>query len=67
MARHGSRSSPERRGSKPGERRGGRQVGTPNKITRDLREMIIGALEDVGGRAYLTSFEQAKASLKRPV
>lgn len=28
------------RGSKPGERRGGRQKGTPNKLTRDVREAI---------------------------
>ena len=40
-------------GSKPGERRGGRQAGTPNKITSSLREMILGALEDAGGEAYL--------------
>lgn len=26
------------RGSKPGERRGGRQKGTPNKATADIRE-----------------------------
>lgn len=34
---------------------GGRVAGTPNKITADLRDMILGALEDVGGRAYLAS------------
>lgn len=28
------------RGSNPGERRGGRQPGTPNKSTKDLRERI---------------------------
>jgi hypothetical protein len=27
------------RGSKPGERRGGRNPGTPNKATRDIREL----------------------------
>jgi hypothetical protein len=27
------------RGSKPGERRGGRQKGTPNKITADVRAL----------------------------
>lgn len=26
-----------RRGSKPGERRGGRKAGTPNKVTADVR------------------------------
>jgi hypothetical protein len=34
------------RGSKPGERRGGRKKGTPNKITRDVREGIRIALEE---------------------
>src|ERR1039458_8222413 len=41
------------RGSQPGERRGGRQKGTPNKLSRDVREMILGALEDAGGQEYL--------------
>jgi hypothetical protein len=41
------------RGSAPGERRGGRQKGTPNKVNSDLKEMILGALSDVGGRDYL--------------
>lgn len=31
----------------------GRPKGTPNKITRDIKAMIEGALEDAGGRAYL--------------
>jgi hypothetical protein len=41
------------KGSKPGERRGGRQKGTPNKINADLKQMILGALEASGGQAYL--------------
>ena len=49
------------RGSKPGERRGGRKRGTPNKLTGDLKEMILGALDDAGGRAYL-----AKQALDNP-
>jgi hypothetical protein len=36
-------------GSKPGERRGGRQKGTPNKLTRDVKEAILGAAEEIGG------------------
>ncbi len=36
----------------------GRVKGVPNKITADLREMIRGALDDVGGRAFLV--EQAR-------
>lgn len=41
------------RGSAPGERRGGRQAGTPNKIPNALREMILEALEGAGGVGYL--------------
>jgi len=41
------------RGSAPGERRGGRQKGTPNKATGDLKNMILGALAGAGGEAYL--------------
>jgi len=31
----------------------GRKVGASNKLTRDIREMILGALSAVGGQAYL--------------
>ncbi len=31
----------------------GRPKGLPNKINRDLKEMILGALDDKGGREYL--------------
>lgn len=41
------------RGSKPGERRGGRQKGTPNKFTADVRQAIIAAFNSVGGAQYL--------------
>jgi hypothetical protein len=40
-------------GSKRGERRGGRQKGTPNKFNGALREMVLGALSDLGGQAWL--------------
>jgi hypothetical protein len=37
-----------------GKREGsGRKKGVPNKINADLKEMILGALSDVGGRDYL--------------
>lgn len=39
-------------GSKPGERRGGRKKGTPNRFTADLRAMILGALQAAGGQEY---------------
>ena len=45
-------------GSKPGERRGGRQKGTPNKLTRDVKQAILEAFEKVGGKDYLA--RQAK-------
>ncbi len=38
-----------------GERRGGRQKGTPNKFTASLREMILGALDAAGGQEYLAA------------
>ena len=38
-----------------GYKTGGRTKGTPNKLTRDLREMILGALADAGGRDYLAA------------
>lgn len=36
------------RGSKPGERRGGRQKGTPNKTTKALKDAILLAAETEG-------------------
>lgn len=41
------------KGSKPGERRGGRSKGTPNKLTGDVRAMILEALQNKGGVKYL--------------
>lgn len=41
------------RGSRPGERRGGRQKGTPNKMTGALKDMVLEALEGAGGVEYL--------------
>jgi hypothetical protein len=32
---------------------GGRKKGTPNKVTADLKDAILGALEAEGGQAYL--------------
>lgn len=36
------------RGAAPGERRGGRQKGTPNKTTKILKDAILQAAEEVG-------------------
>lgn len=46
------------KGSAPGEHRGGRKKGTPNHITTNLKNMILGALDKAGGQEYLT--KQAK-------
>lgn len=42
-----------RGGSKPGERRGGRQKGTPNKATADVKAAILTAFHKAGGAEYL--------------
>lgn len=48
------------RGPAKGVRIGGRKKGTPNKINADLKGMILGALDAVGGPKYLQ--EQATAN-----
>ena len=40
-----------------GVKTGGRQKGTPNKVTKELKEMILEALDRAGGVDYL--FERA--------
>lgn len=51
----------EFRPSVPGERRGGRVKGTPNKTSATIKEMVMDALCDVGGRKYL-----AEQAIKNP-
>lgn len=43
----------------------GRQKGTPNKTTKALKDMILGALDDAGGQTYLAqqAAENPKAFL----
>ena len=41
------------RGSPPGVRRGGRQAGTQNKLSGDVKAMILAALDAAGGAEYL--------------
>ena len=31
---------------------GGRTKGTPNKISKSVKDMLLGALDDVGGQEY---------------
>lgn len=45
-------------GSKPGERRGGRQKGTPNKLTTSAREAIAIAAQKLGGEKRLAEWAQ---------
>jgi len=53
-------------GSAPGERRGnagkGRKKGVPNKATKALKEMILGALDQAGGQQYLADQAEANPS-----
>jgi hypothetical protein len=49
-------------GSKPGERRGGRKKGTPNKFSSDVRQMVLEALNGVGGVEYLQAQAAANPS-----
>lgn len=41
------------RGQSGGEKTGGRIKGTPNKLTGDIKAMILAALDEVGGKDYL--------------
>lgn len=51
------------KGSKPGERRGGRQKGTPNKMTADLRQAITEAFQRAGGVDYLLGVAEKNAAV----
>lgn len=37
-----------------GKKTGGRRKGTPNKVTKELKDMILEALDNAGGVEYLT-------------
>lgn len=43
-------------GSKPGERRGGRPKGSPNKITTSMRECFRAAFDELGGVPALVAW-----------
>jgi hypothetical protein len=47
------------RGSKPGERRGGRQKGSQNKVTKAAKEAIVEAFENMGSVKALTTWAKA--------
>lgn len=48
-----------RGGSKPGERRGGRQKGTPNKMTAGVKAALTAAFEQMGGVPFLVRWGTA--------
>ena len=37
------------------EKTGGRKKGVANVVTKELRDMILGALDDAGGQKYLAA------------
>lgn len=49
---------PANRGTRPPNAGKGRPKGAVNKVTKNLCEMVLGALDDAGGQAYLA--EQAE-------
>lgn len=51
---------PASKGTRPPNAGKGRPKGAQNKVSGSLREMILGALGDVGGQAYLA--EQAQTN-----
>jgi hypothetical protein len=51
---------PASKGTRPPNAGKGRPKGAVNKVTKNLREMILGALDDAGGQAYLA--EQAQSN-----
>jgi hypothetical protein len=42
------------------EKTGGRKKGTPNKVTGELKSMILGALGQAGGQDYLARQAEEK-------
>jgi hypothetical protein len=44
---------PAPKGTRPPAAGKGRPKGARNKLTRDVKEMILGALSDVGGQKWL--------------
>lgn len=51
---------PASKGTRPPNAGKGRPKGARNKVTKNLREMVLGALDDVGGQDYLA--EQAQTN-----
>jgi hypothetical protein len=45
-----------------GRNTGGRTAGTPNRLTANVKAMILGALDDAGGQRYLAEMAHANSS-----
>jgi hypothetical protein len=58
MAKVEQKIAKRRGGSKPGERRGGRQKGTPNKVGRTVKESVMETFERLGGVEHMTKWAQ---------
>jgi hypothetical protein len=57
----------EWRPSRPGERRGGRKIGTPNKTTRSIREAFVEAFDELGGAPALARWGRENPNLFYPL
>jgi hypothetical protein len=42
-------------GESTGNRGRGRKKGVPNKTTQEIKDMILGALDEVGGQSYFVA------------
>lgn len=51
-----------RGGSKPGQRRGGRRKGTPNKTTATVKAALVEAFDKLGGVPELVKWGKANPS-----
>lgn len=46
-------------GSKPGERRSGRQKGTPNKVTLTVKQAVFDFFAKLGGVTHMAAWAKA--------
>lgn len=53
------------RGSKPGERRGGRVKGTPNKLTQTVKQVIEQVAAELGGAQRMVQWAREAADNER--
>ena len=60
-----TRKSNPARGSKPGEKRGGRGKGTPNKVTASVKQAIEAAAEGLGGVDRLIAWAKEEPANER--